>query len=92
MVNGYLEVLGERHAADEQSARWIGAGRRAVGRMSGLITSLLSYAQAGHAPAGSSRPASATWSSWPCPTWPRGSTAPSSRSRVTCPSSTATPP
>ncbi|GAA2637342.1 sensor histidine kinase [Paractinoplanes durhamensis] len=50
VVNGYLEVLGERHAADEQSARWIGAGRRAVGRMSGLITSLLSYAQAGHAP------------------------------------------
>src|SRR5262249_7861956 len=49
VVNGYLEVLGER-GADPQSAEWIGAARRAVERMSALITSLLNYARAGNAP------------------------------------------
>jgi signal transduction histidine kinase len=49
VVNGYLELLGEQ-GADEESARWIGAAARAVDRMSRLITSLLDYASAGHAP------------------------------------------
>ncbi|GIE95018.1 sensor histidine kinase [Paractinoplanes rishiriensis] len=50
VVNGYLEVLGERIEGDEQMTTWIRQARRAVGRMSGLITSLLSYARAGNAP------------------------------------------
>jgi signal transduction histidine kinase len=50
VVNAYLEVLEERHAEDTQAHGWIGNAKRAVGRMSGLITSLLSYARAGHAP------------------------------------------
>jgi signal transduction histidine kinase len=50
VVGGYLEVLADRNVADPQSAGWIGAARRAVDRMTGLISSLLSYAQAGHAP------------------------------------------
>jgi len=50
VVDGYLELLGERCAADAEATGWVGKARRAAGRMSGLITSLLSYAQAGHAP------------------------------------------
>jgi signal transduction histidine kinase len=50
VVNGYLEVLGERHAGDPEAGQFIGTAKRAVGRMSDLITSLLSYARAGHAP------------------------------------------
>ncbi|MBL7258479.1 sensor histidine kinase [Paractinoplanes lichenicola] len=51
VVNGYLELIEERVARnDPESARWIGASTRAVGRMQRLITSLLSYARAGHAP------------------------------------------
>ncbi|GAA0565480.1 hypothetical protein GCM10010172_56270 [Paractinoplanes ferrugineus] len=50
VVNGYLEVLGENYAADSQAVHFIGAAGRAVGRMSALITALLSYARAGHAP------------------------------------------
>jgi signal transduction histidine kinase len=50
-VNGYLELLGDEcDPADEESVRWIGAAARAVARMSCLITSLLDYASAGHAP------------------------------------------
>jgi signal transduction histidine kinase len=51
VVNGYLELLEENiRGSDEQSERWIGSAVRAVGRMHRLITSLLSYARAGHAP------------------------------------------
>ncbi len=51
VVNGYLEVLEDRiGAGDAQSAKWISAAGRAVGRMQRLITSLLSYAQVGNAP------------------------------------------
>jgi signal transduction histidine kinase len=50
VVNGYLEELGEHYAGDPLATRWIAAGTRAVGRMSKLITSLLSYARAGSAP------------------------------------------
>ncbi|MET0416464.1 MAG: HAMP domain-containing sensor histidine kinase [Actinoplanes sp.] len=51
VVNGYLEVLDDHvGAGDAQSAKWINAAGRAVGRMQRLITSLLSYAQAGNAP------------------------------------------
>ncbi|MEU4240136.1 ATP-binding protein [Actinoplanes sp. NPDC026619] len=41
-------VTGE--LGDSQATTWIASAKRAVGRMSGLITSLLSYAQAGNAP------------------------------------------
>jgi signal transduction histidine kinase len=50
VVGGYFELLGERLEGDTEAAGWVAAGRRAVGRMSGLITSLLTYAQAGNAP------------------------------------------
>ncbi|GIF20730.1 signal transduction histidine kinase [Actinoplanes tereljensis] len=50
VVGGYLEMLADRNAADQQAAGWIGSARRAVHRMSGLITSLLSYARVGNAP------------------------------------------
>ncbi|MBM2623040.1 GAF domain-containing sensor histidine kinase [Actinoplanes sp. LDG1-06] len=51
VVNGYLELIEERIARnDPESARWIAASTRAVGRMQRLITSLLTYARAGHAP------------------------------------------
>ncbi len=51
VVDGYLEVLDDRIGPDDaQSRKWIGAAGRAVGRMQRLITSLLSYAQAGNAP------------------------------------------
>ncbi|WP_433385482.1 sensor histidine kinase [Actinoplanes sp. CA-142083] len=50
VVGGYLEVLGDRLEGDAEATGWVGAARRAVGRMSGLITSLLTYAQAGNAP------------------------------------------
>jgi signal transduction histidine kinase len=50
VVNGYLEVIGDKIEDDEQVDTWIRQARRAVGRMSGLITSLLSYARAGSAP------------------------------------------
>ena len=51
VVSGYLEVLDDRIGGDDpQSARWITAATRAVGRMQRLITSLLSYATAGNAP------------------------------------------
>ncbi|GIM93338.1 sensor histidine kinase [Paractinoplanes toevensis] len=50
VVGGYLEVLADRNAADQQATGWIGAAGRAVDRMSALITSLLSYAQVGNAP------------------------------------------
>lgn len=50
-VNGYLELLeDELDPGDAQSGRWIAAAARAVGRMRDLMTSLLSYAQAGNAP------------------------------------------
>ncbi|WP_308121336.1 sensor histidine kinase [Paractinoplanes bogorensis] len=51
VVNGYLELIEERVArADPESARWIGSSTRAIGRMQRLITALLLYARAGHAP------------------------------------------
>ncbi|MCO8271285.1 HAMP domain-containing histidine kinase [Actinoplanes sp. TRM 88003] len=51
VVHGYLELLEEGvRGKDEQSEQWIGSAVRAVGRMHRLITSLLSYARAGHAP------------------------------------------
>ncbi|WP_433293287.1 sensor histidine kinase [Actinoplanes sp. CA-030573] len=50
VVRGYLELLADVGLDDPEAADWIAAARRAVGRMSGLISSLLSYAQAGNAP------------------------------------------
>ncbi|GAB2565603.1 hypothetical protein Aab01nite_47270 [Paractinoplanes abujensis] len=51
VVNGYLELIEERVARDDpESARWVAASTRAVGRMQRLITSLLTYARAGQAP------------------------------------------
>lgn len=50
VVKGYLELLADWARSDQQSTNWIGASARAVNRMSGLITSLLSYARAGNAP------------------------------------------
>ena len=49
VVGGYLELIDDRlDGRDEQASAWIGTAHRAVGRMQGLISSLLTYAHAGN--------------------------------------------
>jgi signal transduction histidine kinase len=50
VVRGYLELIGELFADQKQAVAWGSSAIRAVDRMSGLITSVLTYAQAGNAP------------------------------------------
>ncbi|MDP9432636.1 MAG: ATP-binding protein [Actinomycetota bacterium] len=51
VVAGYLELLGEVYSdlLDERGLTWIATATKGVTRMQGLITSLLTYAQAGSA-------------------------------------------
>jgi signal transduction histidine kinase len=53
VVNGYLELLGDLTGEEGEGGparKWINSATRAVGRMQGLIESLLTYAQAGNGP------------------------------------------
>ncbi|MFI7601897.1 ATP-binding protein [Actinoplanes sp. NPDC049681] len=52
VVNGYLELLSDEYGdrLDPQAQKWMGSATRAIARMQGLISALLTYARAGSEP------------------------------------------
>jgi signal transduction histidine kinase len=51
VIKGYLELIGDA-PGDPKTRTWVASAGRAVGRMQRLITAVLGYARAGHAPTG----------------------------------------